>query len=183
MYPLIDKVIKSNLLEIGRGKPAVILSQVFRILSSLLDQEPTHIEVHFRKRNLINLLRYCILRLGKYQMITQELLIDIKNIVKKNILSQVAFTGQNEKQYLIQNAPADIRNHKQFYSDFLSEFTHAILLDRSIAVLSCQIISKVHPDVSSTTHSSISGGPKQTLVFIELLDLIHNICAPEPLQN
>ena len=183
MYPLIDKVIKSNLLEISRGKPAVILSQVFRILSSLLDQEPTHIEVHFRKRNLINLLRYCILRLGKYQMITQELLIDIKNIVKKNILSQVAFTGQNEKQYLIQNAPADIRNHKQFYSDFLCDFTHAILLDKSIAVLSCQIISKVHPDVSSTTHSSISGGPKQTLVFTELLDLIHNICAPEPLQN
>ena len=37
MYPLIDKVIKSNLIDIGRGKPAVILSQVFRILSSLLD--------------------------------------------------------------------------------------------------------------------------------------------------
>jgi len=26
MYPLIDKVIKSNLIEIGRGKPAQIVS-------------------------------------------------------------------------------------------------------------------------------------------------------------
>jgi len=45
-------------------------------------------------------------------MITQELLVDIKNIVKKNILSQVAFSSQNEKQYLFNNAAADIRGHK-----------------------------------------------------------------------
>lgn len=37
MYPLIEKVIKSNLIEIGRAKPAMILSQVFRILGSLLN--------------------------------------------------------------------------------------------------------------------------------------------------
>lgn len=161
MYPLIEKVIKSNLAELGRGKPAVILSQIFRILGSLLDQEPTHIEVQMRKRNLISLLRYSILRTGKYQMVTQELLVDVKNIVKKNILSQVSFstkTDEESKQYLIQNASADVREHTQFYQDFLTEFTHKILLDQRIATLTCQLISKAHPDISSTTHSSISGG-------------------------
>lgn len=42
MYPLIGKVIKSNLIELGRGKPGQVLSQIFKIMGSLMDQEPTH---------------------------------------------------------------------------------------------------------------------------------------------
>lgn len=49
-----------------------------------------------------------------------------------------------------------------------------ILLDSNILSMPCYIVSKVNGDNSSTTHSSISGGgAKSTLVFNELVELIH----------
>lgn len=37
MYPLIDRICSSNLLEIGRSKPSLALLWIFRILQSLMN--------------------------------------------------------------------------------------------------------------------------------------------------
>lgn len=70
MYPVIAKIIKSNLKDIDKEKTSVVLSTVFKILMALLLYEPAHINYLMTKRNLISILRYCILKIGKYKMIT-----------------------------------------------------------------------------------------------------------------
>ena len=43
-------------------------------MSTLINLEPEHIENLMKKRNLMGLLRYCILKIGLNQMITAEFL-------------------------------------------------------------------------------------------------------------
>jgi hypothetical protein len=37
MYPLVEKIVKSNLIDLDRKKPAQVFSLVFKILQSLLN--------------------------------------------------------------------------------------------------------------------------------------------------
>jgi len=64
MYPLIGKILKSNIIELGRGKPGHLFCLIFRILNSFINLEPAHIENLMRKRNLIGLLKYSIFKIG-----------------------------------------------------------------------------------------------------------------------
>ena len=65
MYPVFAKIIKSNLIDIDLEKTSVVLGTVFKILMALLQYEPAHIHHLMTKRNLISILRYCILKIGK----------------------------------------------------------------------------------------------------------------------
>lgn len=123
LYPLVGKVVKSNLLELGRGKPGHIFSLFFKILGSFLNQEPEHMMNLMDNRNLIGLLRYCMLKIGKYQMVTQELLSDVKNIIKQSTLSQVTFVNDQKLGY---NDLAMIQSKKieEFYRVFIRDFMH-----------------------------------------------------------
>jgi len=100
IYPLVERVVKSNLVTLGRSKPAAILSMVFLLLRTLAHCEPQHIKSLFRKRNLIPLLRFCLLRIGKHGMMTQELLIEVKNVLRKNVLATVRFIPVKQSSHL-----------------------------------------------------------------------------------
>ena len=85
MAPIIYKVLKSNLRDLGEDKAGRIFSYVFRVLSSLINLEPAHVETLMRSRNLINMLKYGIYKIGVSGMITADFLTDLKNIVRNNI--------------------------------------------------------------------------------------------------
>jgi hypothetical protein len=57
----------------------------------LLHSEPAHINNLFRQRNLLTMLKFVLLKVGQQQMITSELLNEVKNIVKKNVLARFRY--------------------------------------------------------------------------------------------
>lgn len=61
MYPLFEKSMSSNLLLLQK---ADIWIQLFKILRSLMNRDPSHIKRLFINRNLIGILKYCIIRAG-----------------------------------------------------------------------------------------------------------------------
>ena len=65
MYPLVPKLINSNILELGRSKPGQIFSQYFKIMSTLISQEPQHMQYLKEKRNLTQLVKYALIQMGK----------------------------------------------------------------------------------------------------------------------
>lgn len=48
-------------------------------------------EMLMQKRNLIDLLQYFIIKIGQNNMITSELLSELKSVVKSNLLAQEHF--------------------------------------------------------------------------------------------
>ena len=74
MYPLVHFITSSNLLEVGRSKPGQLLSMILVILNSLLHEEPIHLKNLVKKRNLFDLIKYCLYKINKHNMITQELI-------------------------------------------------------------------------------------------------------------
>jgi hypothetical protein len=87
MYPLIGKLVKSNLLSLDKQKPGHIFSLIFKLLSTFINLEPQHMEDLMLKRNLIDFLQYFIIKIGQNQMITSELLSELKSVVKSNLLA------------------------------------------------------------------------------------------------
>ena len=104
MYPLVENVIKSNLYRLNCCKPGEILKWVFIILNSLLHSEPAHVNFNFRSRNLLMTLKFILLKVGMQQMITSELLTEVKNIIKKNVLARFRFIEVNQ-------VPSNQANH------------------------------------------------------------------------
>jgi hypothetical protein len=95
MYPLVQNVIKSNLYKLNCCKPGEILKWLFIILGSLLHSEPAHISNLFKSRNLLMMLKFVLLKVGQQQMITSELLNEVKNIIKKNVLARFRYININ----------------------------------------------------------------------------------------
>jgi hypothetical protein len=79
MYPVFDKSLNSNL---EADDKSAIWKQMFRILRTLMNVEPSHINRLYKGRNLLDILRYCLRKAGKHEIITKELLNEIYNIVK-----------------------------------------------------------------------------------------------------
>jgi hypothetical protein len=95
-YPLVDNVIKSNLSSLCLIKPSQILQWVFIILNTLLHSEPTHIASFVKSRNLMMILKLILLNLGVKNMISVDLITQVKNIIKKNVLSRIRFVKVND---------------------------------------------------------------------------------------
>jgi hypothetical protein len=130
----------------------------------LIDQEPQHIESLVNNCNLIPMIKYCLMKMGKYRMITPDFLVEVKKVVRTNILARV--TGaNNEKVRLFDSEPNRILKARGFLKDFVRTFTHQIFLDPAIATLKCQLV----PD----------GGPTAKFVFEEFIELIHAIFCPD----
>ena len=100
MYPLITKILNSNLLELDRYQPGHLFSQIFKILITFINYEPQHMDELTEKNNLIELLRYFIFKIGKKEMITGELVSEIKSVLKQ------------------------CANTTQFHDYFLKEYAH-----------------------------------------------------------
>jgi hypothetical protein len=90
MYPLVSKIVKSNIQDLGRGMPGHILSQVFKLFNTFINLEPEHIETLMQKRNLIWLIKYCILKIGTNRMITSNFITEVKNIIRNSQIVQVS---------------------------------------------------------------------------------------------
>ena len=58
------------------------------ILNSFLHEEPVHIKNLVKKRNLFDLIKYCLYKINKEGMLSWELIQELKNVVKKNIIAQ-----------------------------------------------------------------------------------------------
>ena len=119
MAPIIYKVLKSNLRDLGEDKAGRIFSYVFRVLSSLINLEPAHVETLMRSRNLINMLKYGIYKIGVSGMITADFLTDLKNIVRNNICSLLEVRQGSRPYPLIKNCSETIQAHQGFFEDFL----------------------------------------------------------------
>lgn len=158
VYPLVDKIVKSNLNELSRSKCGHLLANIFKLLASFLNQEPSHMETLMVHRNLIPLLKYCLLKIGKYHMITQDLLAEVKNIVRLSIVSQVSFY-QDIKLTFGHFSDAEAWEKRHFYAEFLKQFTHLILLDQSFLNLPCYLVPRQNRGDTSL-NSSISAGLK-----------------------
>ena len=137
MAPIIHKVLRSNLKDLGEEKPGKIFSYVFRVLASLINLEPAHVETLTRGRNLINMLKYGIYKMGASSMITADFLTDLKNIVRNNICVLLEVRPGSPPYPLIKNCSEEIQAHQGFYEDFLRQFLHEILLNPSILQLKC----------------------------------------------
>lgn len=98
MYPLVESIVKSNLTSsMGVNAPGLLLKWVFIILNTYLECEPAHIKDLFETKNLIQVLRYVLLRIGKYKMISQDLLAEVTNVVRKAILVRQRCTLADRK--------------------------------------------------------------------------------------
>ena len=62
---------------------------MFRVLGSLLNQEPEHIELLWRRKNLLDMLRYALIKIGKSQMMGPSVVEALKNVLKNCIVTQV----------------------------------------------------------------------------------------------
>lgn len=105
-------------------KPGQILSWVFVVLNTLLHANPDHIDTLVQKRNLMMTLKLIMLNLGTKKMISVELLNQVKNIIKKNVLSRFRFVKVSNgpmhfTQRYIHTANGTCREHKHFYEGFL----------------------------------------------------------------
>ena len=74
------------------------------ILNSFLHEEPIHLKNLVKKRNLFDLIKYCLYKINKHNMITQELIQELKNVVKKNIIAQSYYAKDDNKSSKHQQA-------------------------------------------------------------------------------
>jgi hypothetical protein len=128
IYPLVDNVVKSNLADLGQLKPGLIMSWVFILLNTMLHTDPAHIQTMVKSRNLMMTLKHILLTLGRKQLLTVDLINQVKNVIKKNVLSRyrfikVADAQQHFTQRYIHTANGTCRAHKAFYESFLQDFT------------------------------------------------------------
>ena len=74
MIPLVEKIAKSNLtdLTLNRSRPGMILKWIFRVLNTMLQTEPGHIEELNTRSNLLLLVRHIMMRLSKFNLLTKE---------------------------------------------------------------------------------------------------------------
>lgn len=77
MFPLVARILSSNLLSLGRALPGRLISMVFRILGAFLILEPAHAESLYQSRNLIDILKFWLTKAGHRQMVTSELLSEV----------------------------------------------------------------------------------------------------------
>lgn len=99
-----------------------MLSWVFVILNTLLHSEPAHIANIVKNRNLLMTLKLILLNLGVKNMISVQLITQVKNIIKKNVLSRIRFVKVNDchfTQRYIHTSSGICRAHKGFYESFL----------------------------------------------------------------
>jgi hypothetical protein len=45
MYPIIGRVLKSNIIDLGSDKPSNIFSRVVKVMGTLLNSEPQHMSI------------------------------------------------------------------------------------------------------------------------------------------
>lgn len=204
LYPLVDNVIKSNLVSLNQTKPGLILTWFFIILNTLLHTDPAHIQTMFKSRNLLMTLKHILLTLGHKQMLTVDLINSVKNVIKKNVLARLRFvkvvdSGQYHlTQRYIHTANGTCKAHKAFYETFLCEFIHIIVLDTDLAIQNCysinppQLNESKGKGQSSTTHSSNDRGEnpvgaapqiKSSFLIEELSDLIQSITSPPEMKD
>lgn len=69
----------------------------FVILNSLIHEEPVHIKNLVKKRNLFDLIKYCLYKINKQGMLSLELIQELKNVVKKNIIAQSYYAKDETK--------------------------------------------------------------------------------------
>ena len=82
----------------------MVFEYVFRVLSSLLNQEPEHIELLWRRKNLLDILKYALIKIGKSQMMGPSVVEELKNVLKNCIVTQV-FVERHHKVPLHQLSP------------------------------------------------------------------------------
>ena len=76
MIPIVEKISKSNLRDLShhRSRPGMLLKWVFRVLNTMLQTEPAHIEELNTRDNLLILIRHVLIRLSKFNLLTKEFL-------------------------------------------------------------------------------------------------------------
>ena len=129
-------------------------------------------------------------------MLTVDLVNQVKNIVKRNVLARFRFVKVQDKfeymtQRYIHTANGTCRAHKNFYQNFLYDFVTEILLDDALATQQCYFMStEATPSRKQSTlgQSKESSIPLQPVVkshfFIEeMIDLIQNICCPPEMKT
>jgi hypothetical protein len=80
MYPLFEKSWGSNLNIYQKSE---IWKYLFKILRTMMNIEPAHIHRLFKNKNLIDILKYCLIRSGqpKCNLLTKELLSEVMKII------------------------------------------------------------------------------------------------------
>eukprot|EP00347_Sterkiella_histriomuscorum_P012473 403368442 len=78
MYPLFEKSLYSNM---SSAQKSDIWKHLFRVLRTMMNVEPAHICRLHRNKNLIDILKYCLIRGGLKNIITKELLNDVIKIL------------------------------------------------------------------------------------------------------
>ena len=88
MMPLVEKISKSNLTDItvNRSRPGCFLKWIFRVLNTMLQTEPAHIEELNTRNNLLLLIKHMIIRLSKYNLLTKEVVSQLKNVFRENLV-------------------------------------------------------------------------------------------------
>ncbi|CDW75265.1 beach domain-containing protein [Stylonychia lemnae] len=71
MYPLFEKSLQSNLSKFQKSD---IWKNLFKILRTLMNVEPGHVSRLFRNKNLIEILKYCLIRGGLQNILTRDLI-------------------------------------------------------------------------------------------------------------
>lgn len=85
MYPLFEKSLNSNMSGYQKSE---IWKSLFKILRTLMNIEPSHIQRLFRNQNLIEILKYCLIRggIGKNNtnsnLLTKNLIVEVIKIVR-----------------------------------------------------------------------------------------------------
>lgn len=131
LYPLFEKVLKSNLAGLGREKPSIIFGQIFKILLVFLNQEPGHIDYLYQEQRLLPLLNYVLIKIGKRGLVTSSLITSVKSILKHSIAAQARIVNGKLQSTL------DELEMKEFYEKFLPDFFHSIVLDMNFLALEC----------------------------------------------
>lgn len=142
-------------------------------------------------------LKHIMLELGRKQMLTVDLVNQVKNIIKRNVLARFRFVKVQDKyEYLTQRyihtANGTCRAHKNFYQNFLYDFVTEILLDDVLATQQCFYMSTEAPPVQKRSKDNLLSVPesipaqptvKSHFLIEELIDLIQNICCPPEMKT
>ena len=77
MYPLFEKSLDSNM---SKAQKSHVWKHLFRILRTLMNVEPSHVHRLYKNKNLIDILKYCLIRGGQKGILTKELIQDVLKI-------------------------------------------------------------------------------------------------------
>lgn len=79
LYPIFEKSLHSNL---SSQNKADIWKHLFKVLRTFLNTDAAHVIRIFKNKHLIESLKSCIIRAGKANLITRDLLVEIINVAR-----------------------------------------------------------------------------------------------------